>query len=127
MSAAYEPFAIRVVVPARSEFLHLLRLNVAGVLGDAGFSIDEIDDVKIAVEELTAALLHGGRGDALDVSISIDGGQATVTGLRSAPDDAPVALDEFVTTILDAVVDSYRIDRAGDGLTFTLRKRASER
>ena len=127
MSTAHEPFAVRLQVPARSEFLHLVRLNVAGALGDAGFSVEEIDDVKIAVEELAAALLRTGHGADLAVTISIDGAHATVSGSRSSSTDAPITVDEFVETILDAVVDSHEVASTGSAVTFTLRKRVRGR
>ena len=127
MSTAGEPFALRVAVPARSEFLHLVRLNVAGALGDAGFSIEEIDDVKIAVEELSATLLRAATGETLDVIIAVDGAEATVTGSRSSPAGTAVAIDEFAQTILDAVVESYEVDKTESMVRFALRKRSRER
>ena len=120
MSAAKD-FEVRVVVPARSEFLHLVRLNVAGVLGDAEFTIDEIDDVKIAVEELTAALLAGGSGPDIDIKISVSGARAEVSGARDAGGDS-ITLDDFVQTILGAVVDSYQVEVADGRARFTFTK-----
>ena len=127
MSDAGEPFALRVAVPARSEFLHLVRLNVAGALGDAGFSVEEIDDVKIAVEELSSTLLRSATGENLDVTINVDGDEATVTGSRTNPSEADVAVEEFAQTILEAVVDSYRVESTESVVTFALRKRSRER
>jgi len=118
-----EPAQVRVVVPAQTDFLQLLRLNVAGVLGDAGFTIEEIDDVKIAVEELAAVLLRTGDGDELDVTITIDPDEATITGSRTSATSPDTELEEFVTTILEAVVDSFGVAHDGTAATFTLRKR----
>lgn len=118
-----EPAQVRVVVPAQTDFLQLLRLNVAGVLGDAGFTIEEIDDVKIAVEELAAILLRAGDGDELDVTIALEPDGATITGRRAAGSSQDVELEDFVATILDAVVDSSAVDHDGSTATFTLRKR----
>ena len=127
MTTSGEPFAVRLEVPARSEFLHLVRLNVAGALGDAGFGVEEIDDVKIAVEELAAVLLRTGDGADLAVTISTDEAHATVAGSRSSSTDAPITIDEFVETILDAVVDSHEVASTGSTVTFTLRKRVRGR
>lgn len=127
MSAAGKPFSVRVVVPAHIEFLHLVRLNVAGALGDGVFTVEEIEDIKIGVEELSAAVLRTGSGEQLDVSIQLDGDQATVTGACASGTADPVTVEEFVHTILDAVVDTYEVDNTGTVVTFALRKRARGR
>lgn len=118
-----EPTRVRVTVPARTEFLQLLRLNVAGVLGDAGFSVEEIDDVKIALEELAAMLIRSGDGDELDVTIAVESGDAIIAGHRTAGPDHDLELEEFVGTILDAVVDEYGVEHDGVTASFALRKR----
>ncbi len=126
MTLSDQPFAVRIVVPARSDFLHLVRLNVAGTLGDAGFSIEEIDDVKIAVEELSASLLRVGDGDELDISISVAGTEAIVRGTRANGAGESAPLDEFVETILGAVVDSYELVTTESSAIFEFRKRIRE-
>ena len=126
-NAAAEPATIRVIVPARSEFLHLVRLGVAGAMSDRGFSVAEIDDTKIAVEELAATLLRVGGEDELEVAITLAGDEASVSGRRQSESETPVTLDDFVVTILDAVVDGYSIENTGAEVVFSLRKRSRER
>ena len=83
--------------------------------------------MKIAVEELSATLLRAATGENLDVIIAVDGDEATVTGSRSGPAGTEVAVDEFAQTILDAVVESYEVDKTESVVTFALRKRSRER
>ena len=118
---------VTLVVPARSDFLQLSRLNVAGTLGNAGFSIDEIEDLKIGAEELSATLLTRGTGNRIEVSIRVDEDGATVVAERAADADESIELDEFVGTILDAVVDSFDLASTPTGLRFTMRKRLRDR
>lgn len=115
--------AVTVVVPASSEYLQLIRLNVAGTLANAEFTIDEIEDVKIGVEELSAVLLSRGTGDRVELSILVDGEGATVVGERTAKPTESTELEDFVSTILEAVVDSFDLESTLDGLRFTIRKR----
>ena len=51
------PGDILVSVPARPEFLHVLRSVVASVAARADFPYDAIEDLRIAVDEACAQLL----------------------------------------------------------------------
>lgn len=113
------PFALS--IPASAEHFHLLRLIVAGVLGNAGFTIEEIEDVKLAVEELANALCAPpGRPD-LVVTIQLAESAALITGRRDV-EVAPEPVSDFAETILEAVVDSYSFTHEGPALTFSLSK-----
>lgn len=114
---------VTLTMPAKSDFLQLIRLNAAGALANAGFSIDEIEDVKIGVEELSAVLLSRGNGARLELSIFVDANGAIITGERAAGPDQSTELEDFVGTILEAVVDSFEIETFEHGLRFTMRKR----
>jgi serine/threonine-protein kinase RsbW len=47
-----------VVVPARPGFVHVLRTVVASVAARFELSIDEVEEMRIAVDEAAALLLH---------------------------------------------------------------------
>src|SRR2546423_7856230 len=51
---------VRLVVPASPEYLRLVRLTAAGMASRLGFTFDEVEDLRIAVDELCFHLL----GDA---------------------------------------------------------------
>ena len=59
---------MQLVVPARTDFLQLLRLCISGVAAD-GFGVDEIEDLKIAIEELSAVLITAPDNDAADEAL----------------------------------------------------------
>jgi serine/threonine-protein kinase RsbW len=44
-------------VPAGSEYIHILRTVACGVASRLGFTIDEIDDLRLVVDEAAAQLL----------------------------------------------------------------------
>ncbi|MBA2438406.1 MAG: anti-sigma B factor RsbW, partial [Acidimicrobiia bacterium] len=48
---------VRLVMPATPELLRVARLTAAGLASRLGFSFDEVEDVKIAVDELCFALV----------------------------------------------------------------------
>jgi anti-sigma regulatory factor (Ser/Thr protein kinase) len=49
-------------VPAEPAMSRVLRLAAGGVASLADYSIDEIDDIKIAVSEIFIALIEQARG-----------------------------------------------------------------
>ena len=52
-------------LPADAGLLRLVRLVASGLASTAGFDVDELDDLRIAVDEAVAALLEGGDGTRL--------------------------------------------------------------
>jgi len=110
-------------VPLRTEFVATLRTMAASLGADVGFSIDEIDDLRLALSEVVSSLLdiEGSPDDRITASFDLRGGGVTVT---IATDRVGVAieLDDLAVTILDSVVDRYEID----GANVTLVKMASE-
>lgn len=50
-------------VPARAEYLSLVRLVVAGVAGTLGFSSDGVADIKVALSEASSNVIRHAYGD----------------------------------------------------------------
>lgn len=116
---------IDVSVPARSQHLATLRTIAAALGADAGFSIDEIDDLRLAISEVVASVLDSDSeidaDDRIDIQFGTGGAQVTAAiSLRGG--DAVLALDDLATGILSSVVDSFA---NADGAV-VLVKRAAE-
>lgn len=116
---------MRISVPARTEYFQLLRLCTAGVAGDV-FGVDEIDDLKIAIEELAAVLVAAPAavdGDsAMHFEFDPSGDRLVVEGNRLVDTDSVPITNEFLTTILDAVVDHHAIAASGGELRVRFEK-----
>lgn len=115
---------VTLTMPAIPQLLRVARLTAAGLAGRLGFNFDEIEDVKIAVDELCFALVgtKGRDGDLtityrlLPDALEIEGAGAFGNG---APSPVPT---ELSAQILAAVVDEHELTREGDLLRFRLRK-----
>jgi len=59
---------ISIVVPARAEFLHVVRTVVGSVAARGNLTIDAIEDLRIAVDEACAQLLVA-KGSSIAVRI----------------------------------------------------------
>jgi hypothetical protein len=110
-----------VIAPLRTRYASTIRIIAASLGADAGFTVDEIDDVRLGLDEVFSMLAERHVGDRVRTSFRLDGNEliATLT-LESGPVD--VEPDELATNILRSVVD--RFEFTADGVT--LAKRASQ-
>ncbi len=113
------------VVPATPAYLQVLRLVAAGLASRLAFTIDEIEDLKIAVDELSAYLTGSqGRAGAMEIAFEVEGSAITIRGTGRFDDGQPVRtnLTEFSKMILETVVDSASLEQTEGAPTFTLVK-----
>jgi serine/threonine-protein kinase RsbW len=112
---------IRLEIPAAPEFLRLARLAVADVGARAGWSYEDIDDLRIAVDELCYAIGAGAEHGRLALTYRVDGQQIEVHG--HGEDTTPLAAPgELARAIIAAVVDEFDLDV--DARTFRFAKRS---
>jgi serine/threonine-protein kinase RsbW len=122
---------IRLIVPAESRHVRLIRLTAAGVAADAGLDVDDVEDVRVAVTELFALLVDDEENAddsvevgyrAVDDGIAIDGRRSFASDHASAPAPDDLALD-----ILRVIVDEHDFKAEGGVRTFALVKRRAQR
>ena len=116
-------------VPANSAFVVLIRAAVSAMCARLDFTIDRIDDVKLAVDEAAALLLSDAPPDSdLDVRFTTD----APDGMRvemTAPTVHGRSLerDSFTWTVLTALVDEVVATVSADrSLTISLAVHRSE-
>jgi hypothetical protein len=119
---------VRLVVPALPEFLRLARVTAAGLAGRLGFSYDEVEDLRLAIDELCFGLTGptGRRGTVELVYILSDDGLVVEGQGRFGDDIGPVGLTELSRVILNALVDEHQLDSGPYGPRFRLVKRHQE-
>jgi serine/threonine-protein kinase RsbW len=110
-------------IPADSAFLAVLRTATAGLAARLDFTLDDIEDLRIAVDEACAMVLPQAR-EGSDLTCSFDLGDHSLTVAVSAECDSPrqPSRDGFAWTVLAALTSSVRADVHGDRLTVTLAR-----
>lgn len=116
---------VTIKIPASPAYLHVIRIAAAGLASRVGFTIDEIEDLKIAVDELSAYLTgtNGREGDLRvrfhvhDEGLDIEGEAQLAPGQKVRTD-----LTEFSRMILETVVDEADLGQTDGRPSFTLRK-----
>jgi serine/threonine-protein kinase RsbW len=115
-------------LPATSRHLRLARLAAAGLASDLGFTVDEIEDLRLAVDEACAVLVEQAPdGARLDLVYRANGQEIVIDGRCPTTDGASPALHSVVEAILHTTVDEYQVYLDGDRNVFRLVKRLAER
>jgi serine/threonine-protein kinase RsbW len=116
---------IKVTVPASPRYLAVVRLAAAGLASRLGFTIDDIEDLKIAVDEL-AGYLTGprGRDGTLEVRFHVHDDRIEIEGVAILAQAGSVRTDlsELSRQILDTVVDRATLSQADGRPIFSLMK-----
>src|SRR3989475_12707102 len=90
---------VRLVVPAVPEYLRLVRLTAAGLASRMGFTFDEVEDLRIAVDELCFHLLGDVDDDpaaeprTMDLTYSAGDDFITITGRTGLTGPVPQPSD----------------------------------
>jgi hypothetical protein len=111
-----------VIVPLRTRYASTIRMIAASLGADAGFTIDEIDDLRLALDEVFSMLAERHPGERVRTTFRLDD-QEVLAGMSLESGSIDVAPDELAARILRSVVDHFEF--ADDGVT--LSKRASEK
>lgn len=116
---------VSISIPASPQYLQVVRLIAAGLASRLTFTIDEIEDLKIAVDEL-AAYLTGtqGREGTLEIEFGVESDRIEIKGTgKFAPGDKiRTELTELSRQILKTVADDAVLE-LNDGLpSFSLTK-----
>jgi anti-sigma regulatory factor (Ser/Thr protein kinase) len=110
---------VDVTVPLRPEFASIVRLIAASLGADAGFTVDDIDDLRLALSEVFSSLVDAATVDADErVAIAFDtsgpGLSVTLSTLGSGGRVVTdVVLDELAASIISVAVDEFHV---ADGL-----------
>jgi serine/threonine-protein kinase RsbW len=98
---------VHLSVPAASAFAAVARATAASVAVRAGATVDDVEDVRVAVSEAFTLLLAdvpvGEQQVHLDLTVGASGVVFAVTAPTLRVD--PIDRDSFAWTILDALVD----------------------
>ena len=114
-----------ITLPADSAYLSVLRTATAGLAARLDFTIDEIEDLRIAVDEACAMLLSQAiPGTSLECDFELGTDSMTITVLVVAAQPQTPARDPFAWTVLSALAgDVDAKPEPDDRVAIVLRKR----
>ena len=115
---------IELTLPADSRYMRLARLMASGVATTVGLPLEEVEDFRIAVDELCATLIEMGDGGPILLLFDLEA-DAVVVRATTRVGDVVAIDDERLTLsrqILDVVTDGHDLDRHDREVRFTARK-----
>ena len=106
---------VQLAVPASPEFLRLVRVTGTGLASRIGFTFEEVEDLRLAIDELCFAIIGSkGREGVLRVRYVVHAEGLEVIGTAELKDEVrPPTMSELSERILDALVDEH--DMVYDG------------
>jgi serine/threonine-protein kinase RsbW len=119
---AQDRVAIR--MPADGAYLSVLRTATAGLAARLDFTLDEIEDLRIAVDEACAMLLgQAVPGASLECAFTLGRDMMTISVSVPCLAPRPPASDTFAWTVLTALAGSVDAHVGpGDLLAIVMRK-----
>lgn len=121
---------VRVTVPAREDFVAVLRAVATAVAGRVLLSFDDVADLRLVVDEACARLLAAGTGSTcllLDLRALPEGFEVVVWSDAPAIDPwPPVDLEDSLGwRVLVALSDRVSFERRDGGPAIRILKRTS--
>jgi serine/threonine-protein kinase RsbW len=114
-------------IPADSIYLAVLRTATAGLAARLDFTLDDIEDLRIAVDEACAMVLPQARPDSdLTCSFELQPTRLTVAVTAECEQPDLPDRDSFAWTVLAALTNEVHADVSGDRLTVTLARGTSD-
>jgi serine/threonine-protein kinase RsbW len=128
-SARPVPDVISIRLPAHSAYLSVLRTTTASLAARLDFTIDDIEDLKIAVDEACAMILGDAvDGTALNCEFELVGTTMRISVSALSRDGRVPPRDTFAWTVLAALVTEVDSCVEPDGrLRITMERRQEAR
>lgn len=102
---------VELTVPLVAQYASTVRTVAAALGADAGFSVDELDDIRLSLSEVFSALVDDAEAAATaraSVSFSIGVGMVRVE-VRTDRDANSIDLDDLALGILRSVTDHLEV------------------
>lgn len=112
---------ISVTIPGAAQHIALLRTAIGGIAARERFTLDQVDDLRLAVEEAAAQLLaHAPPSISMHINSVRDGLEIRLV----AGVGAPVTVDRtgFSWVILEKLADKATVEQSDGQLAIALHK-----
>jgi serine/threonine-protein kinase RsbW len=121
-NAARDEVTVR--MPADGAYLSVLRTATAGLAARLDFTLDDIEDMRIAVDEACAMLLSQAiPGSSLECSFALSEDDMTITVSVPCLNPRPPSGETFAWTVLSALAGTVEAQVGpGDRLAIVMRK-----
>jgi len=118
---------VEVRVPADVAYVSTLRLTAAALAARCELTIDDIEDLRLAVDEACALLLpHASPGSPLEARFELAYGRLDVQASITSEEGAQLDRNGFAWTVLGALAAPVDVTQADGHITIALTKRRED-
>jgi len=126
VSGGNGPIRITLTLPTGAEHIRLARLVASGLVAQLDYGLDDVEDLRIAVDELCSLVVeHARPASVLTVAYEVVDHMITVRA--AAPTEGAgsgqVEADELSRLILMAAADEHTLSSADGEVVAWMRKR----
>jgi serine/threonine-protein kinase RsbW len=116
---------VEILVPARGAYVATLRLIATSLGARCDLTVDDIDDLALAVDEACALLLpHAPAGSVMTVRFQLLSGSLAVrTTVQTTDASAAPDRDGFAWSVLSALASDIEVAGDDGSLSITVTKR----
>jgi serine/threonine-protein kinase RsbW len=115
---------VRLALPAKPELLGLARVTAAGLASRLGFTYDQVEDLRLAIDEVCFGVTgNKGREGSLQIRFLLTREALTVLGEGDFALPDPLRLSELSEVILGTLVDEHSVGEVSGRPRFKLVKR----
>lgn len=120
---------VELAIPAGSDLLVLARLTAATLAARAAFGIDDIADLRLAVEELCLSVIGSAEEGTTRLRFSREDNLVTIAcslavdGVEPEPSAPSADLSGLSLRIIEALVDDHGRDQIGGRPSMWIAKR----
>jgi serine/threonine-protein kinase RsbW len=101
--------AVRLTLPASFEYLRIVRLTASGVASRLGFDVEEIENLRVAIDELASVVVDVAAPGDLELTFVAKNNALEITGRAPVHTGTEIAVEDLTEQILKAVTDDYEL------------------
>lgn len=111
---------VELTIPPDARYGRLARLVASGLASGLDFDVDEVEDVRVAVDEAVSSLIQAAPSGPVRARFDLGANELCVEVSAAVTDAVP--LDELTSQILRVVTDKFERRQEGPVLRFVLWK-----
>jgi serine/threonine-protein kinase RsbW len=110
---------VRLSVPTALEYVRIVRLTGSGVASRLGFDIEEIENLRVALDELASMAIEAAATGELEVTFFTTPTELRINGKAPITEGTEVGVETLTAQILKAVIDDYELKTADGHVLFS--------
>lgn len=112
---------IDLLIPAKPDYISLVRLTASGIANNIGFNIDEIEDIKVCVGEACVNVINSNDVDEISTVYEVKGDRLTIK-VKDVVEDIDEKSSNLQEARLGLLIIKSLMDKVGfteDGIEMT--------